>query len=307
MSWLFSQALVEEYLGDTCLDGEQFAPLSGNNTQQAYCAPDKMTGFCRLSRFGMTYKLLTESRGEELLTLYLEDFHAKTLVQREKVQELTESDQVCGNTWQGSLARLDPNTSLWKTAQCSLLEDLELSLQTFPRWGLMQNGALYPQQTLVQTISVKESGLEPNNETFFHTPNTTGMDGGSNSRKALKKRMWLTPRVVEVDESPENFRRRMNNKRPNDRKDGFGSLTMQVKWPTPVVRDYKDCGTQEAMVRAFQNRDSPGVALIVGATLGGKLNPTFPEWLMGWPLGWTDLKPLEMDKSHCAPQQHGSY
>jgi hypothetical protein len=26
---------------------------------------------------------------------------------------------------------------------------------------------------------------------------------------------------------------------------------------------------------------------------------------MGWPLGWTDLKPLEMDKSHCVQQQHG--
>jgi len=29
---------------------------------------------------------------------------------------------------------------------------------------------------------------------------------------------------------------------------------------------------------------------------GGRLNPMWVEWLMGWPLGWTDLKPLEMDK-----------
>ncbi len=82
MSWLFSQVLVEEYLGDTFSDGEPSAPLSGNNTQQAYCAPDKMTKFSRLSRFGMTYKPLTESRGEELLTLYLAGFPAKTLAQR---------------------------------------------------------------------------------------------------------------------------------------------------------------------------------------------------------------------------------
>ena len=78
MSWLFSQALVAEYLADTSLDGEPSAPLSGNLTQQAYCAPDKMTGFSRLSRFGMTYKPLTASRGEELLTLYRAGFHAKT-------------------------------------------------------------------------------------------------------------------------------------------------------------------------------------------------------------------------------------
>ncbi len=29
---------------------------------------------------------------------------------------------------------------------------------------------------------------------------------------------------------------------------------------------------------------------------GGSLNPTWVEWLMGWPLGWTDLKPLEMGR-----------
>jgi len=78
MSWLYSQALVEELLGDTSSDGEQSALLSGNPIPQAYCAPDKMTAFSRLSRFGMTFKPLTASRGKELLTLYLEDFHAKT-------------------------------------------------------------------------------------------------------------------------------------------------------------------------------------------------------------------------------------
>ncbi len=304
MSWLFSQALVEEYLGDTSLDGEQSAPLNGNNTQQAYCAPDKMTKFFRLSRFGMTYKPLTEDRGEELLTLYLEDFRARTSAQLDEAQELKENDQVCGNTWQGSLARLDPNTSLWRTAQCSLLEDLELSLQTFPRWGLMQNGALYQLPILVQTISVKEFGLEPNNETFFHTPNTTGMDGGSNSRKALKKRMWLTPRVLEVDETPENFRRRMNSKRPNDRKEGFGSLTMQVKalekWPTPLSTEHK------ANRQARENHQNGLTQAVLATESGGQLNPTWVEWLMGWPPGWTDLKPLEMDKSLYVQQQLGN-
>jgi hypothetical protein len=207
----------------------------------------------------MTYKPLTESLGEELLTLYLADFHAKTSAQRDEAQELTENDQVCGNTWQGSLAKLDPDTLLWRTAQCSLLEDLELSLQTFPKWGLMQNGALYPLPTLVQTISVKESGLEPNNETFFHTPNTTGMDGGSNSRNALKKRL---------------------------------------EWPTPTSHNAKETNAPSESLR-----NEPTLA----SRVGGKLNPTWVEWLMGWPLGWTDLKPLEMDKSLYVQQQHGNY
>ena len=245
------------------------------------------------------------------------------------------ADQECGNTWQGSLARLDPSTSLWRTAQCSLLEDSELSLQTFPRWGLMQNGALYQLPILVQTISVKEFGSEP-------------------------KQMWLTPRVVEVDESPENFRRRMNSKRPNDRKDGFGSLTMQVKWlsptcmdalpprspqalkkqydsnrqgrethstlreqvaypppnqmwPTPATRDYKGANgfktTQSKILegkRSHMGQLPNAVMMEQQAAIGGTLNPTWVEWLMGWPLGWTDLKPLEMDKFRQWQEKHGT-
>lgn len=37
-------------------------------------------------------------------------------------------------------------------------------------------------------------------------------------------------------------------------------------------------------------------ARLMGAGNGGQLNPTWVEWLMGWPIGWTDLKPLETDK-----------
>jgi len=60
MSWLYSRVLVEEYLEANSLDGEQFAPLSGNPIPQAYCALDKMTDFSRLSRFGMMFKPLTD-------------------------------------------------------------------------------------------------------------------------------------------------------------------------------------------------------------------------------------------------------
>ena len=82
MSWLFSQALVEEYSEASSLDGEQSAQSNGSHTQLAYCAPDKMTAFSKLSRFGMTYKPLTATHGEALLMSYLEAFHAKTSPQR---------------------------------------------------------------------------------------------------------------------------------------------------------------------------------------------------------------------------------
>jgi hypothetical protein len=214
MSWLFSQVLVEEYLGDISLDGEQSVPLSGSNTQQAYCAPDKMTKFSRLSRYGMTFKPLTENLGEELLTLYLADFHAKTSAQQGGGGESQAADPQCGNTWRGSLARLDPDTLLWRTAQCSLLEDLELSLQTFPKWGLMQNGALYPQQTLVRRTSESVFG--------FYVPTPTSSDGTSGAVIGKNDQFYQTR-----DGKPRKI-----NQKGNDGAIGLGRLVQM--WPTPV-------------------------------------------------------------------------
>ena len=273
MSWLFSRALVEEYLVDTCSDGEPSVQLNGNPTQLAFLPQDKMTDFSRLSRFGMTFKPLTENRGEELLTLYLADFHAKTLAQQEKAQELTESDQECGEKWRASFTKYDHDSSLWRTHQCSLLGDLEQFSETWPQWGLMRDGECWEQRMLEQTIRGTESGLSPNGVDSFHTPNTTGLDGGSNSRKALKKRQqnWPTPDA------------------------NCGMRGTQENW-TPKRKSGHQA--QYSINQAVRDSEQNS---------GGKLNPTWVEWLMGWPLGWTDLKPSGMGKSHCVPQPHGEY
>jgi hypothetical protein len=298
MSWLFSQALVEAYSEESYLVGEPSVPLSGKPTQQAYCAPDKMTEFSRLSRFGMTYKPLLADRGEELLTLFLEDFHAKTLVPQEKAQELMENDQECGDKWLASFVKYDPNTSLWRTHQCSLAGDLDEFLETWPQWGLMRDGECWEQRTLERLTRGTESGLSPNGVDSFHTPNTTGLDGGSNSRRALKKRKetWPTPQSRDWKGSSGRSLKGMECDLP----------TKVKMWPTPQASDNRDRGNMSNP--SIQRRVAIGKQIMLSQSVhptSGNLNPPFPEWLMGWPLGWTDLKPLATDKSLCAPQQHG--
>jgi hypothetical protein len=241
MSWLYSQVLVEEYLAANSLDGEQSVQSSGKPIPQAYCAPDKMTDFSRLSRFGMMFKPLTANLGEELLMSYLEDFHAKTSVPQEKAQELTENDQECGQKWLASFVKYDPDSHSWRTHQCSLLGDLDEFSETWPQWGLMRDGECWEQKTLEQTIRGTESGLSAK----FPTPDTTMANRGTS---------------------------------PN----------WKPKRPSGAQAQYS---LNQAL------RDLTG--------LTGKPNPIFVEWLMGWPQGWTDLKPLEMDKSHFVPQQLG--
>jgi hypothetical protein len=269
MSWLFSQALVEEYLGANSLDGEPSVPLSGNRTQQAYCAPDKMTDFSRLSQYGMTYKPLTENRGKELLTLYLEDFHAKTSAPQEKVRELMESEVVCGEKWRASFTKYDPDMRLWRTHQCSLLGDLEPFSETFPQWGLMRDGECWEQQTLEQTIRGTESGLS---QETWPTPDANCGKRGSQPEWSPKRKSGQHAQYT------------------------INQAVRDKMFPTPTCHNAK----KGAYPSEF-NRKTPSLA----THAGGKLNPMWVEWLMGWLLGWTDLKPLEMDKSHSAPQQLG--
>jgi len=282
MSWLFSRALVEEYSADTCSDGEPYALSSGSHTPQAYLSPDKMTAFSRLSRFGMTFKPLTESRGEELLTLYLEAFPVRTFPQPDEALASKEPDQDSGGRWRGWLAKYDPDSCSWKIAQCSLLEEEPESLQTLPRSGMTRNGMLWGRQTLVPRIKETESGL------------------------------WLTPSTVDIPtRSTESMEKRLEYRKKIGRNGvGAGCLSEQVEWsgkgapigyitkeswPTPTAHMAK-----ETNAPSEANRNEPSMA----SRVGGKLNPTWVEWLMGWPLGWTDLKPLETDKFQEWQQQH---
>jgi len=59
-------------------------------------------------------------------------------------------------------------------------------------------------------------------------------------------------------------------------------------WPTPTVHDSKNNGGQSQMVR-----NTPPL----NAQIGGKLNPPWVDWLMGFPIGWTALEPPEMELS----------
>ena len=282
MSWLFSRALVEAYSEATCLDGEPCAPSSGTPTPQAYSSHGKMTDFSRLSRFGMTCSPLTDDHGEAVLTWCLEASLARTSASQAKALESMESDPACGDTWRGSFARLDRDSSSWKTRQPSLFEDLIECSVTWPRWGTMRNGACSERTMPVLRTSANESGLWPTPVAdgdratncaqggtslgfavrMWPTPRTTGLDGGSNSRKAAKARGM---------------------------------------WPTPTAGDAKSSGSRNTA----NSKAHPGISLTdavrndggTGRTEGGgPLNPTWVEWLMGWPLGWTDFAPLETAK-----------
>lgn len=60
-------------------------------------------------------------------------------------------------------------------------------------------------------------------------------------------------------------------------------------WATPVARDARTFAGA-----AMMPNSEGGEPLTV--QVGGTLNPQWVEWLMGWPIGWTEVEPLETDK-----------
>lgn len=68
-------------------------------------------------------------------------------------------------------------------------------------------------------------------------------------------------------------------------------------YPTPGFNDYKSG-------KGYNHGDKKQTPQLRHLS-GGLLNPVWVEWLMGWPLGWTELKPSATDKCHSAQPLHG--
>jgi len=110
---------------------------------------------------------------------------------------------------------------------------------------------------------------------------------------------WPTPRSCSAMAATITPESAWNEKRNPNLETVVGRRT----WPTPTCHMSNEKGSPSEF-----KRQSPGlgtVVLIGKDRAGGILNPMWVEWLMGWPLGWTDLKPLEMDKCHFVQQQPG--
>ncbi len=236
MSWLFSQALAEEYSVGTSLAGEQFAQLSVMPTPHKFSRNDKMMEFSNLSRFGLTCAVLTENRGEELLMSFLAGFRARTSVQMVMVPASLDAAPDCGQKWRESSVRYDLSSSAWRTLHDSEKKVLPWSSVTLPKWGMAANGFVFQHRTAERPM--KETGCG----------------------------LWPTAKA-----------------------------TIRGDCPSERLRRTPDLPSAIKM-RPLPDGSEP--------LQDGQLNPQWVEWFMGWPIGWTELRPLAMDKFQEWLQQH---
>jgi hypothetical protein len=269
MSWLFSQALVEAFSVESSLGGEPSAQSNATPMPPAYLLRDKMTDAWRRFPSGMTCEPLTESHGEALLTSYLAGFHAKTSQQQGREQASKESEAGFGKKWQELSVKYDRNSHSWKTHHCLFDEDLPPSSVTLPKWGMMRNGVLYQQQ-MPSFLKAVHAHITCEKESGLSLPTVFASDAIHSTNLANLRRSTIKISVMAA----------------------HGMLR-----PTPTARDWKDNGKSPAELA----RNSETLAI----QAGGPLNPLWVEWLMGWPIGWTELKPLEMGRFQQWQHSHG--
>jgi hypothetical protein len=159
VSWHYSLALEEAFSEACSLDGAPSAPWRSTPTALDDSCSDRMKGTCHRSPFGMMFVPSTDAHGEAVLTWFREGFPARTSASQEKARASAESVAGYGAKWPASFARYNRDTHSWKTAQLSLFEDLERSLEIWPRWGWMQGGVCWAASQPAFVSNESGSGL----------------------------------------------------------------------------------------------------------------------------------------------------
>ena len=166
---------------------------------------------------------------------------------------------VCGTNSIESFAYYDRDTSSWKTCQQSFLTDLELFSETWPRQGTTVNGVAFQRHILEPVTREIGGGLLP-------TPLASAMDRKSKFKQGgtpLLRALLPTPRAAK-------------------------GMEMRLSKNMAKLEHKKYLETEMAARIHTHGETHLTNSKEIGEN--GVLNPSFVEILMGFPLGWTELK-----------------
>lgn len=228
----------------------------------------------------------------EQLTLFLADSHVSHSV-------WLESKKAKGTTVTYGLKCSELSESCARIAS-SVRTYLESSRLPPGRWSRIWSALAITSSCSIMKLRLSELGTEEAGSSLWATPNTMdSMD--CRSYEAMKNRR-----------RPSNLREQVNPLMCQAYEDASAEAKL---WPTPTARDYKGANSLEHLLQpktpgnihhvgqlanAVKLYTTPCAADSQGSTGGnnhrslrtdvaGQLNPTWVEWLMGFPIGWTDL------------------
>lgn len=267
----YSPGTAADCLQTSSLDIRQLSLLSGMDTHVKFSENERQTDGSQVCECGKgTCGCSIHPSTPEAWIAFMRDSLAKTLALLESKQAyLKEPDQVFTEKSCASLAWYDQSSSSWKTYQQSFLTDSESFSETWPRWGMTVDGYAYAHPMSEHRIT-ETDGLR-----FVPTPTVT-----SGAQVAWDKTPGQT---------------------------GGTTLSGWVRfWPTPLVRDSRTVRGGARIVNALGTEPLITQVALAENKQDGALNPEWVEWLMGFPIGFTDSRDWVTPKSRSKLQQHGN-
>jgi len=338
MSWHYLQGAEEASWEGNSSDGSPSALSRLMPTVGGCCSPGNETGCSGTSPYGTTSGPLTGGPGAATSALSPGDSLVRTSVLPGRERASKDHEAGSGARWPASLAKWRRDTHSWRTPQLLLFEDSGECLVTFPRWGMTRGGELWERETLVPRTSGSGSGSWPT-PSARDWKDTPGMScEGVNPDGSVPDRADQLARAVYHGGGP--TRQTYPPPRAEDaecsgghrgKDDTLYGMVCRPKeernWPTPCLPGNGGSygkAKLKAMLAESQQKNWP-TPTKSDATVGpgasekreggenlrplgaGSLNPSWVEWLLGWPIGWTDLKPLAMDRFLAWRRMHSSF
>lgn len=295
MSWHFSQALVAEFSRANCSGGEPSAPSKSTTTAEASSSAGKTKDTSNRFPYGMTSEHLTDVPGMESWMSSLRDSRASRLALQAKCEEKT-TTATCGRTPLEFWAKWDRSGCCWKTYRGLFAQIISArSSETWQHSGLMLGGMLSQRRSVARPIYANGYGLLPTPQAFDSKGSCWSEEWKrKNETRAKGKRSSL---VDYVEQFPTPTVKGNYNKAGLSAKSGDGLATFVAKYPIPTSRDWRSGKASQA---THERNARP-----LNEVVGGSLNPEFVEWLMEFPIGFSDLEPLEMHRWQAWLSAHG--
>jgi len=268
--------------------------------------------------------------------LLQEDSHANhsALQEREKEQTMTATSgmkllgllekQNQGGLLEKMLKALLTSKKAWFSDRC---------VMTWKKKVSKSNVLLFQLQASVRGIKGKESGFLPTPNTMDHIDRkgmrpsraatnrksgylsemikmypTPTQDSASERTKKYKQggtplplavKMYPTPTASDIEGGAAKDVQMKDGRffRENKKGERWGVKLRDAMemMPTPTARDHKDMGYQPTW-KPSRDKSVPRTVLKDNKP-GGKLNPTFVEMLMAYPMNWTKIEPTELKVS----------
>lgn len=274
-------------------DMSQLQPSNGTPTPaKSYGNAPPTAGFQACGCTRETYGCTTHPNTPDEWTSYMRASLVRMFRQPENARELAKArGQTSTPRLSASFAKYDRAFSTWRTFQQSLGGGCsQLSWQTWPKSGLMKSdGSVYELPTWAPTIIETGGGVWLTPHGFSQDGKSNGPSGNELGRKVNLSLIWPSPTASECSGGGQN---------PEKRKSGGHHVRLRdaVMFPTPTVQDSANNAGPSQLKRN---------TLPLNVVDGGSLNPTWVEWLMGFPLGSTASRDWETRKSRSKPQPRG--